>query len=753
MVQALKWQLSRRLRNSQQGQSILLLAFGFIALAAFVGLVTDVSIMFIRYAALRQAVDSAAIAAAGQIREGTDYGTVALTARQYIRLHGLNPTRVWVETCETDIIEWKERTGGTQPVIIDANGNPVGVMPETELCDWQDPRKLVRVRAQIDSETTFLRLIGIDDFILTAAATSETAVLDVALVLDTSMSMADATDLGDYQAVGLSLPTGLADTANLLSPANDPVLDNPGSYNSAALNIRYGCIREEVGSRFYRDKTRLQAGSCCNDPGSNTALALQNDGSWAIYTDSNGNEQMDTGEQGIKNVSADQNFSDLICDPFKQVKDAARNFILRLDFVRGDRVALVTFDYWGKIIYPNNDTDHPPMMVSETDAINTLDQYVGVASKSGQSHEGCLVEDIAVDAAATYLTQVMTGAEQLQELDDRSLPRYWAYETIAPCGNTNIGDGILQANNVLTNAATIRRDAVWVAILLTDGGANSSLPAISRIDAQGGTAFTYGQAGFCPWASFCVPNGDRAPALDPNNVNEVGRIVECADGQTVGCEYANKYAAPVGTINIPLYQECVNIMGQPDLPPGVLDSNDLVCNDNNPNSRHFCLEWSNNPERNGKPPANFANDANCGVTSRYDADDYARDMADFSGLIEVAPGVPGNFIAMFTIGFGEGVADSDTAAPLLRYIADAGDNGIIDNNVQQDWREHRTYLRYGEDGSLGGGWPNSYGDNDPCYGVTDPNEWCGQYFFARTLSDLEAVFEAIASRLFTRISR
>src|SRR5262249_44414542 len=40
----------------------------------------------------------------------------------------------------------------------------------------------------------------------------------------------------------------------------------------------------------------------------------------------------------------DGNYSDLICQPFKQVRDAARRFIERMDFVRGDRLVLVTFD-------------------------------------------------------------------------------------------------------------------------------------------------------------------------------------------------------------------------------------------------------------------------------------------------------------------------------------------------------------------------------------------------------------------------
>jgi hypothetical protein len=299
MVGSLRMQLSNRLRNSQQGQSILLLAFGFIALAAFVGLVTDVSIMFVRFSTLRQAVDSAAVAAAGQIREGTDYGTVALTARQYIRLHGLDPTRVWVETCETDIVEWKEDNPGLQPFTTNAAGETVNVMPETDLCDWDDPRKLVRVTAQIDSQTTFLKLVGIDDFVLTSSSTSETAVVDVALVLDTSMSMAKQTTEVDYTAAGLVAPT---------TP------DVPGSY--ASNNIRYECVEQRLMNQ-YVDQPNYHYGGCCNDPGSGTSLALQPDGSWTIYTDTNGNERLDTGEAGIRNNAADTVYTDLICDPFK----------------------------------------------------------------------------------------------------------------------------------------------------------------------------------------------------------------------------------------------------------------------------------------------------------------------------------------------------------------------------------------------------------------------------------------------------
>ncbi|NLF74274.1 MAG: hypothetical protein GX573_01150, partial [Chloroflexi bacterium] len=204
--------ISKRLLRSQRGQSIVLLAFAFIALVAFVGLVTDLALLFVRYASLRRAVDAAAIAAAGQIREGTSYGEVAIAAQQYIELHNLEPDTILVETCETDIDAWRKGTGEFE----DEGPHPESLfpppvsdhMPNTELCDWGDPHKLVRVSAQINSPTTFLSLIGIGHITLEATSVSETAVLDVALVIDTSESMSNQTDIYSYTHanVGWDLP-------------------------------------------------------------------------------------------------------------------------------------------------------------------------------------------------------------------------------------------------------------------------------------------------------------------------------------------------------------------------------------------------------------------------------------------------------------------------------------------------------------------------------------------------------------------
>ncbi len=134
---ALPTWIKRVTRRSQSGQSIVVLAIGFVALLAFVGIVTDVSLMFVRYTTLTRAIDAASIAAAGQVRRqvpfqsevdyncpATDtngvaytvdypcdaaegaafarsYGNVGVAARQFIEFYGLDPQSVAIDTCYT----------------------------------------------------------------------------------------------------------------------------------------------------------------------------------------------------------------------------------------------------------------------------------------------------------------------------------------------------------------------------------------------------------------------------------------------------------------------------------------------------------------------------------------------------------------------------------------------------------------------------------------------------------------------------
>lgn len=677
--------LSRRFRHSQRGQSIVLLAFAFIALVAFVGLVTDVALMFVRYASLRRAVDAAAIAAAGQIREGTDYGEIAIAADQYIALHNLDADSVLVETCETDIYQWRSGTGPWEsegPHTEAAYPSVPASMPETELCDWDDPRKLVRVSAQVESPTTFLSLIGIDSFTLEATSVSETAVLDVALVIDTSQSMAKETDLSDYMAIGIQTPvTGY--------PAD-----------GVGLHIRGECYTEDdevIDGWAVPALGKERWAGCCNDPGTGQV----GDGSrqsnniivpnGLIWHDTNGDGLYSgPGENGVSSSAAqsspgDPNYTTLICMPFKEVKDAGRLFIKQLDFVRGDRAVLVTFDRNGVAYDPDgSDPTFRPMIRSEAVAIQTLNLKMGVMINDTGVHDRC---GPLVDAITEWNIWIGAGSPEPE-------PEFrpYAYESLAACGNTNLGGGILAANNALVDPVDIRREAVWVMIVLSDGAANVTNPtddAASLTD--------YGAWGYCPWWSFCI--------LDTDSPYH--------------------------------WSECV------ENNPAQLEVSAPFCNDNDPLTRHFCIDWNTGEAEVG----NLA----CGSTGHYDADDYARDMADFAGLIELTPGGKrGNFIAMFSIGFGEEVVDEETAAPLLRYVADAGDNGFIDNNLQQDLREDRnTVPSY----PIGGPYPPDYGEPDVCESVIDATENCGQYYYAADKATLISVFEEIASRLFTRLSR
>ncbi len=113
-------------KRGQTGQSLVILAVGFLALLGFVGIVTDVSVLFIRYSTMRRAVDAAAIAAASQMRrvvdptpnngiaddEAISVANLNLAARQFIEVYGLNPKNVLVETCRA------------QNVARDSAGNP-----------------------------------------------------------------------------------------------------------------------------------------------------------------------------------------------------------------------------------------------------------------------------------------------------------------------------------------------------------------------------------------------------------------------------------------------------------------------------------------------------------------------------------------------------------------------------------------------------------------------------------------------------
>jgi hypothetical protein len=124
----------------------------------------------------------------------------------------------------------------------------------------------------------------------------------------------------------------------------------------------------------------------------------------------------------------------------------------------------------------------------------------------------------------------------------------------------------------------------------------------------------------------------------------------------------------------------------------------------------------------------------------FDAEDAAESMALFVGcpnpdLPQPAgcPAAGGQGAVIFTIGLGDQVTENTTCNP-----------AAYPGGCQADAGER--FLRYvaaiGDDGNPG---------TDDCAGIPS-KENCGNYYFAQEGLELEEIFEAIASRIFTRIT-
>lgn len=171
---------TRSRSDFEKGQALVLVALAFVGLAAFIGLVTDAGIVFSSVGALRRAVDSSALSASNQFREGNALSDIAASARQFMKVNlpqydpsldppgspcdpdALDCVAVRVFTCEND----------------------------ASLCSSGTPKKLVRVEADMRVNLAFLPIIGYDWTVITANAISEAGSVDLVLVIDTSPSMA-----------------------------------------------------------------------------------------------------------------------------------------------------------------------------------------------------------------------------------------------------------------------------------------------------------------------------------------------------------------------------------------------------------------------------------------------------------------------------------------------------------------------------------------------------------------------------------
>lgn len=934
------------LKRSQTGQTIVILALAFVVLLGFVGLVTDISLMFVRYNTLRRAVDSAAVAAAGQMRRavpttdeitranaagGTqvekdarasafafarNIATVNLAARQFIEFYGVLPSAVLVDTCAT--------TPG------DA---------ELECGASQNPRKLVRVTAQLNSPTVFLRLLGWNTVLLEATSISETAVLDVVLIFDSSESMANQTSYDDWEAIGINahyyvprmdqyprngvtIPVGkekylpvyvrdnpaspnyistwykvLGMTQSQINSNNTlfPVIAYASSSNNTITNIdNPGALvqpRQECRVRFFP-----AAGGFTIPYGNARTPALYDpsDDVWVEYTNLmraegifNSSQTFDVRYSGFvpaynyygccNDANGDYDFSDQVCQPFRLMRDTTEKFLGRIDFARGDRVALVTFDRFAYLIDPDGTTGgvggtgpQTPMITSESNAIDALRKSVGVRAENsfyvdtdnnglwdsfviggGQYNpslpaqsgipyrynqhmtnvatqtwtpagtggfdnttlsqlndypvkDNCRFQNATLAWPVSIYSSPPPGSEDgthpyvasrypnplaafgqsyatmslflppsamtlpptlmLPNLNDvawdsqmtrwspyvagtpAQYPRQvaktqFSYEVAAGCSSSNVGSALRVGNNALLNPQTVRTNgAVWVMVMLGDGAAAGSDP----VRRNGGL--------------LVANNPYGIPANPPPGGGQYGAFGLCP----------------------------YNVPAQPGaLVDNNFDVNQPRCSDPLPETRNpFCFN-PNHVDTSGNIYIDLADSPKC--DTHYDVDDFARDWADYVGLAEPFPELTTTIQnrnalqlpTIFTIGFGlefqNGAGTCADNVPdclgeeLLRYIADAGDNQRIDTDYQQDLKREGILDKMLTNGDL------TYGDRGPCEGPVlggfpdadsvpiaqlnnivnplPPKTNCGNYYNAPDPSRLELVFDDIASRMFTRLTR
>jgi len=152
-----------------------------------------------------------------------------------------------------------------------------------------------------------------------------------------------------------------------------------------------------------------------------------------------------------------------------------------------------------------------------------------------------------------------------------------------------------------------------------------------------------------------------------------------------------------------------------------------MCRDADPDSRH-CGPYHADK---GLDIASCPPDADWAVTSPpYDVEDYARDMIDQVALYNPDDNeshLNANEVTIYSIGLDRAAAPPLFAGEeMLRYMANVGENGSRDN-----------------DGCI---------DPDTSLPV-EHMQSCGNYYYTKDASNLASIYEDIAGRIFSRISK
>lgn len=460
-----------------------------------------------------------------------------------------------------------------------------------------------------------------------------------------------------------------------------------------------------------------------------------NPGSLASGTGCNGQ----AGPEVAKNPNSSANK----CRPLWDAKQAAKVLVSRL-FPGADRVAIVTYDFGARV---NQSLTLLSEASDQNATASTPSTGVYAAIDNLQLFNAANAADLTYSFGQySPINRFCIPGAPLAECS--GLNGRDPYDASAPVPNSLcMGCGIRRAAELLKQSG--RSEALWIVVFLSDGFANiSDLPTTY----VGDSALPNSRAnGFCDGG---LTGGG------PNSAWGLWNAPTCRNGgydDGFGTVTYSRALPGGGSINItsskvtvpaPFFRMCgpYHPSGAA-CPPGSSYVGPTGVTTTVPSVRNLLRDGL-------QVSVTVATTITVNSTGSpaifYSAEDYARDMIDIAALqvrcsdssclphplynpAEAHNTVSGNRLAganmvVFTVGLGSSVttAPDYSGARLLRYMAAVGDDG-----------DRAT---------------------DPCVATPgNPVPFdarnCGNYYYAQSPSDLIPVFEAIAERIFTRLTR
>ena len=444
--------------REENGQTLLILAIAFVALLAFIGLVTDAGSLYITYTQLKRAVDSAAVAAANNVKihsPGESYASrkekVTEAAREMLSLNNVvNLTDVEVYTCDDEISE-------------EAKAENQSLADFSAMCPPADqaPRKLAYVKAEQEAPVYFLHLFGLEAVPFSTSAVGEAASVDLVLVIDTSESM--ASDSCEHAPPG--------DTDPPCTPDYDP-----NDFNPAACNLANNCYP----LRQAKDAAKNLIARLL--PGYDRAAIISYDYHAHI----------------VSGLSSNITGAIAAVDTITVHDDAPA---AKLEWSKPSPMGgYRTFNP----IFPDDRDGDGLDVDSGAPCIDEIDYRTGAAGKDlwdDNTGEPC-DDDAVLDAYDWNGNGDYT--------DDGDFP-FSSYEDTSQV-STCIGCGVRQAVELMRAGG--RPDSVWVMVFLSDGIANLSDTNLTNPDIP--TSYTYGFCGSDPptsfWGSYCIDQNEGSSA-------------------------------------------------------------------------------------------------------------------------------------------------------------------------------------------------------------------------------------------------